>query len=327
MSARPISLTGIKPTGTPHIGNLLGAIRPALELTKSYQGTYFIADYHALTTERNGDEMRENIYRVAATWMALGLDTEANLFFKQSDIPEVCELAWILSCFTGMGLLSRAHAFKDAQAKGRETNHGLFAYPVLMAADILLYETNVVPVGKDQKQHVEMCREMAQSINHTYGEDTLIVPEPLVQENVAVIPGLDGRKMSKSYNNTIEIFLPPKKMQKMFNKIVTGSETLEEPKDPTTCNVFRLFSLFASESETAELAAKYRAGDFGYGAAKKALFEQYEAAMAPCRERYEALLNDRGEIDRTLRSGAEKAREVAERVMDRLRTRCGFKLG
>jgi tryptophanyl-tRNA synthetase len=325
MSARPISLTGIKPTGTPHVGNYLGAIRPALALTEKYQGTYFIADYHALTSEKDGDAMRESIDSVAATWMALGLDTDANLFFKQSDIPEVCELAWILSCFTGMGLLSRAHAYKDAQAKKKEVNHGLFAYPVLMAADILLYETNVVPVGKDQKQHVEMCREMANSINHTWGEDTLVVPESLIQENVATVPGLDGRKMSKSYGNTIELFLPPKKSRKQFMKIVTGSEALEDPKDPESCNVFALFKLFAGPEDVAALASQYRAGNFGYGDAKQRLFEVFEDLIAPKRARYDELMADRGEIHAALAAGAERARVVANRVLDRVRRRAGFR--
>ncbi|MEZ6194775.1 MAG: tryptophan--tRNA ligase [Planctomycetota bacterium] len=325
MTERPISLTGIKPTGVPHIGNYLGAIRPALALTEKYRGYYFIADYHALTSEKDGERMRENIVSVAATWMALGLDTEANVFFKQSDIPEVCELAWVLSCFTGMGLLSRAHAYKDAQAKQKEVNHGLFAYPVLMAADILLYETNVVPVGRDQKQHVELCREMAGSVNHAWGEDTLVVPEPLVQEEVATVPGLDGRKMSKSYDNTIELFLPPKQSRKRFMKIVTGSEALEDPKDPTNCNVMALFRLIATKDEIADLEARYRAGNFGYGDAKQRLFDAWEDLVAPKRARYEELMADHGEVNAALARGADRARVTANRVLDRVRRRAGFR--
>ena len=322
---RPIALTGIKPTGTPHIGNLLGAILPALELTRDNLGIYFIADYHALINEKDGARMTDSIRRVAATWMAMGLDAETNVFFKQSDVPEVCELAWVLSCFTGMGLLERAHAYKDAIANNRSPNHGLFAYPVLMAADILLYGTNLVPVGKDQKQHIEMCREMAQSVNHSYGADTLVVPEPLIRDEVAIVPGLDGRKMSKSYDNTIEIFLPPKALKKAFGRIVTGSDPVEAPKDPATCNVFAIFKLFASTDEAAELAARYRAGGMGYGDAKGKLLEVYEAFIAPHRQRYEELLADPAEIDRCLAKGGQKAREIAAGVLDRVRRRCGFR--
>jgi tryptophanyl-tRNA synthetase len=209
-------------------------------------------------------------------------------------------------------------------ANGKESNHGLFAYPVLMASDILLYETNFVPVGKDQKQHVEMCREMAQSVNHTYGADTLVVPEPLIQKEVAVITGLDGRKMSKSYDNAIDIFMPQKKLRKRFMKIVTGSESLEDPKDPTNCNVMSLFRHFASEADIADLEARYRGGNFGYGDAKQKLFEVYEDHIAPARERYDALLKDRGQIEHVLAEGALKARVIATRVLDRVRSRCGF---
>lgn len=323
MSERAVSLTGIKPTGSPHIGNLLGAIRPALALTETYKGIYFIADFHSLTTERDGAALRDSVLRNAATWMALGLDTEKNIFFRQSDIPEVCELTWVLSCFTAMGLLNRAHAYKDAVANGKDPNHGLFAYPVLMAADILLYETNVVPVGKDQKQHVEMCREMAIRVNNAYGEDTLVVPEPLIQEEVATVPGLDGRKMSKSYDNAIEIFMPPKKLRKRFMKIVTGSEALEDVKDPATCGVQQLLKLIAPKDVVEEEAARYRAGGYGYGDAKQRLFDVYEDFIAPSRTRYEELLADPGHVEATLQAGAEKAREIATRVIDRVRRRAG----
>ncbi len=322
--ARPVALTGIKPTGAPHIGNLLGAILPALELTRTYRGVYFIADYHALTTEHDGVALRESTRQVAATWLAMGLDTERNIFFRQSDVPEVCELEWILSCFVGVGQLQRAHAYKDAVAKGKEATHGLFSYPVLMAADILLYESNVVPVGKDQKQHVEMCRQMAHRINETYGEDTLVVPEPLIRDDVATVPGLDGQKMSKSYGNTVEIFLPSKKLRKKLMKIVTGSESLEEPKDPDTCNVMKLFRLFAAEEEIRDLEERYRAGGFGYGEAKQRLFEVYDAFIGPHRERYEELLAHPEAIEEELVRGARRARDVARRVMGRLRQRAGL---
>ena len=322
--SRLVSLTGIKPTGTPHIGNLFGAILPAIELTKRYAGVYFIADLHALTTETDGDRLRSQSLEVAATWLALGLDVEDAVFFKQSDVPEVCELAWMLSCFTGIGLLNRAHAYKDALDKGLEPNHGLFAYPVLMAADILLYETNVVPVGKDQKQHVEICRDIAQRLNDNYKDDLLVIPEPIIQENVAVIPGLDGRKMSKSYGNTIEIFLPPNELEKKFKKIVTGSEGLADPKDPATCNVFALHKLLVPPADSEAMAAKYRAGGYGYGAAKKALFEAYEDFIKPHRKRYEELLSNRDHVATILARGRDKARVTATRVLDRLRRKCGF---
>jgi tryptophanyl-tRNA synthetase len=322
---RPVSLTGIKPTGTPHLGNLLGAIRPALELTKSYEGIYFIADYHALTTLTDGKEMMERTIEVAATWLALGLDPETALFFKQSDVPEVCELAWILACFTPVGVLNRAHAYKDALAKGVDPNTGLFIYPVLMAADILLYRADVVPVGKDQKQHLEIARDIAQRVNMTYGDELLVVPAPSIQEDVAVIPGLDGEKMSKSKGNTIEIFLEPKDLEKKLKKIVTGSEPLEAPKDPKKCNVFTLFELIASPAESAELARRYRAGGMGYGESKKRLFEVYEAFIAPRRAQYRELMADKAQVLAILERGAARARLRALATLEPIRRRCGFR--
>ncbi|MCB9831071.1 MAG: tryptophan--tRNA ligase [Planctomycetes bacterium] len=327
MTARPVSLTGIKPTGTPHLGNLFGAILPAIRLTERYRGIYFIADYHSLTTERDGAALRHSVHEVAATWMAMGLDHENHVFFRQSDVPEVCELSWVLSCFTSMGLLTRAHAYKDAVANGKDPNHGLFAYPVLMAADILLYDSEVVPVGKDQKQHVEMCREIAQRVNHHYGEGTLVLPEPLIDENVATIPGLDGRKMSKSYDNAIEIFTAPKPLRKRFMKIVTGSETMEEPKDPANCRIFDLYKLVATAAEVADLAGCYRAGNFGYGEAKQRLFEAYERFIAPRREVYDDLMANPAKIEAALERGAATARATARRTMERLRERCGLGSG
>lgn len=319
------ALTGIKPTATPHIGNLLGAIVPALRLQETHDAYYFIADYHALTTVHDGARMRGWVREVAATWLALGLDPARTVLWVQSDVPEVCELAWILSCVTGHGVLERAHAYKAAVADGRDINVGIFTYPVLMAADILLYDTDVVPVGKDQKQHVEIARDMAIAFNHRFG-DTLVVPEVAIQEEVATVPGLDGRKMSKSYGNGIEIFLPAKQLRKKLMSIVTDSKGMEEPKDPTTCNVFALYKLFATPEQVADLAARYRAGGLGYGHAKQELFEVMDARLAPARARYEALLADPAALDPVLEDGAARARAVARATIDRVRQAAGFRV-
>lgn len=323
-NASVVSLTGIKPTGRPHIGNYLGAIRPALGLAQKYTGVYFIADYHALTTEFDGAAIRKQTIDVAATWLALGLDPKECTFFLQSDIPEVCELSWILTCFTSMGLLNRGHAFKDAAAKGVDVNHGIFAYPVLMAADILLYGSNLVPVGKDQKQHVEICRDIANAFNHTMKADILTVPEPEIQEDVATVPGLDGRKMSKSYGNTIEIFSTPDELKKRLAKIVTGSEGLADPKDPEKCNVFSLYKLFAPAEKVAEMAALYRAGGFGFGHAKQRLFEAIDEVVRPSREKFNHLVAHPDEVYDVLQDGAKKARERARPLLERVRSACGF---
>lgn len=316
------AVTGIKPTGAPHLGNLLGAIEPALRLQDSYDALYFIADYHALTSLHDRAAMRHAIYDVAATWLALGLDPDGTVLFVQSDVPQTTELAWYLSCVTGMGLLERAHAYKDARAKGKEPNLGLFNYPVLMAADIVLYDANVVPVGKDQKQHIEMTRDMVGAFNVRFG-DVLVTPEPLIQDDVAVIPGLDGRKMSKSYGNGIEVFLPSKALRKKVMSIVTDSLGVDDPKDPDTCNVFGLYKLVAPPADVAALAARYRAGGLGYGHAKQELFEALEARVGPARERYTALMADPARLDTVLAHGATRARAVAERTMERVRDACG----
>ncbi|HPY62778.1 MAG TPA: tryptophan--tRNA ligase, partial [Kiritimatiellia bacterium] len=263
-------LSGIQPSGKLHIGNYFGMMRPAIELQQRGEAFLFIADYHALTTVADAAAMREGVRDVALDFLACGLDPERTAFYRQSDLPEVHELAWLLSNVTPLALLERCHSYKDKLAKGIAPNHGLLAYPVLMAADILIVQANVVPVGRDQKQHVEVTRDLAIKFNLAFG-DTFTIPEPQIADAVAVVPGLDGQKMSKSYGNTIEIFGDPKATRKRIMSIVTDSKTLEEPKDPDTCNVFRLYKLFATEAQQADLAARYRAGGMGYGTAKKEL--------------------------------------------------------
>lgn len=329
---RKVSLTGIKPSGTPHIGNYLGAIKPALQLVKDYEARYFIADYHALNTIRDAETLRNYTYELAAAWLACGLDPEKVLFYRQSDVPETFELTTILMAFTAKGLMNRAHAYKamvqENLEKGNDpdegVNMGLFTYPVLMAADILLFDTNVVPVGKDQKQHVEMTADIAQAVNYNYQQDLLVIPEPLISESAQTIVGMDGRKMSKSYNNVIPLFLPSKKLRKTIMKIVTNSQSIEEPKDPDNCNVFALYRLFATETEQADLAARYRAGGMGWGDAKEALFEVMEREIAPLREKYDAIINDRAYLDKVLKEGAEKARTIASATVGRLRKAIGI---
>ncbi len=331
MAEQKISLTGIKPTGMPHLGNYLGAIRPAIRKTAEYRGIYFIADYHALTTVFDGALMRDQIERVAATWLALGLDPEKNLFYKQSDIPEIFELSWILGCFTPKGFMNRAHAYKAKVSANQEAGEepdanvgmGLYTYPLLMDADILLFGADIVPVGKDQKQHVEFARDVAQRFNQNYGTDVLKLPEPVIEENTDVIPGLDGRKMSKSYGNTIELFLPSKQLRKKVNRIVTNSQGVEEPKDPDTCQVFKLFSLFATPEETAALAKRYREGGMGWGEAKGALFDVLERVFDEPRRRFEELMANRAEIHAILRRGAERARDEAAPRMAEIRRLVG----
>lgn len=323
--ARPRSLSGIKPSGTPHLGNLLGMIRPAIELQEDHDAFYFIADLHALTTVRDRQLLREHTLEIAATFLALGLDPARAVFWRQSDVPEVCELSWILSCVTSMGMLERAHAWKAAKDRGDEgaEPHGLFAYPVLMAADILLYDADVVPVGKDQVQHVEMCRDMAGRFNDLFGT-ALVLPKAHVRTEVHTVPGTDGRKMSKSYHNTIPIFLPPKSMKKALMAVTTDSKTLEEPKDPETCNVFALYKLFAPADAQADLALRYRAGNFGYGHAKAALVQAVETTLGPARDRYEQLRRDEDTLEDVLHAGAARARSVAGAVIDRVRTQAGI---
>ncbi len=324
---KKISLTGIKPTGTPHLGNYLGAIRPALALSETYETVYFIADYHALTTVHNGLEMHDNIHKVAATWLALGLDPEKGLFYKQSDIPEIFELSWALSCFTPKGFMNRAHAYKDKVAKSlaigedadSNVNMGLFCYPCLMDADILMFNADIVPVGKDQKQHVEFARDVALRFNKQFGKAVFTIPEAIIQENTDVIPGLDGRKMSKSYDNYIDIFLDSKSLKKKIGKIVTNSQEIDEPKDPEICNVFKLYKLFASQEQSNALASRYRAGGMGWGHAKAELQTVLEEHLGTARDKYFDLMAHPEKIDRILRAGAEKARPIARENMDRIR--------
>ena len=316
--------TGIQPSGVLHCGIYFGAIRNTIELSqKMDESIVFIADLHSLTVNPDPDDLRRRVRGVAVDFIACGLDPEKTIFFRQSDVPIVCELTWILNCVTSLGLLERAHSYKDKVAKGFVPNNGLFSYPVLMAADILLYHSHVVPVGKDQKQHLEITRDLAIRFNQMYGE-VFTIPEPYISENVAVVPGTDGQKMSKSYNNTIEIFGDPKAVKKKIMSIQTDSKGLEEPKDPEACNVFALYKLFANKESQDELAAKYRAGNFGYGHAKLALYDAYMDFFAPMRKRREELLADPGYVDSVLRKGAEQARERAEATMNAVRKAVGL---
>jgi tryptophanyl-tRNA synthetase len=325
-----IALTGIKPSGTPHIGNYLGMIRPALELAQKYQALYFIADYHALTTVRDGKQMKQLTYDVAATWLALGLDPDKVIFYRQSDIPEVLEFTWILSCFTSKGLLNRAHAYKSAVddnvAIGLPPdeciNAGLFFYPVLMAADILLFGTHFVPVGLDQKQHIEITRDIAAAFNSTYG-NILTLPEAFIREEVMTIPGLDGRKMSKSYDNVIPMFAPADQVRKSVMRIVTDSRRPEEPKDPETDNVFGIYRHFAPPDEVERVRRNYLQGGMAYSQIKSELAELLEQTFGEARARYDAYLKDLGYLDQILQRGAEKARKLAVPVMQRIRAAVG----
>lgn len=330
-------LTGIKPTGMVHLGNLLGAIRPAIEMSRKKMSQkddgarhiYFVADYHALTATRDPKAFKENVYSITATWIALGLDVEKSVFYKQSDVPEIFELQWLLSCMTPKGDMNRAHSYKarlqENEEKGNKdpdhgVNMGLFSYPILMAADILLYDTNEVPVGKDQVQHVEIARSIAQRINQYYGEGTLIEPQEVLQEGGAYVPGLDGRKMSKSYDNSIPLWVPEKKLRKLIMKIKTDSSAPEDPKDPEDSLVMDLYKLFAAPEQVEALAKRYREG-IGWGEAKQELFEVVNNYLKEPREKYNELMDNREELDRILAQGADKAKELAAPVMARVRER------
>jgi len=329
---KKISLTGIKPTGDLHIGNFFGAIKPALELAKEYDARYFIADYHALNTMKNPEELNSTIRHVAAGWLASGLDPEKVIFYRQSSIPEIFELTTMLMAFTSKGLMNRAHAYKAAvqenSEKGDDTdagiNMGLFTYPVLMAADIIIFDSDVVPVGKDQVQHIEMAQDIAQSVNANYGKQVLKIPQPAVQEDSAVVPGMDGRKMSKSYGNTIPLFAPEKILRKTIMRIVTNSQSVEEPKDPQTCQIFQLYKLFTQADEQDALAKRYRAGGMGWGEAKEELFRVVNRLLAPIRERYDAIMADIPALDKILEQGAEKARPIAAATVKRFRKAAGI---
>jgi tryptophanyl-tRNA synthetase len=319
-------LTGIQSTGVPHLGNVLGAIEPGIELSQQAgnESFFFIADLHSLTSLKDAEKRRESVYAVAASWLALGFDDAANFFYRQSDIPEVTELTWYLSCFTPYPMLANAHSFKDKSDRLSDVNGGLFTYPVLMAADILLYDANQVPVGKDQKQHLEMTRDMAGALNNAAGEEVLTLPEPIIREAVKTVPGLDGQKMSKSYGNTIDLFAPGKVLKKQVMNILTDSTPLENPKDPDTCHVFALYQLLATENEIAEMAANYRAGNYGYGHAKKALLAKINERYGEARERYQALMEKPTLIEERLQAGANKVRPIAQSVLNRVRASLGF---
>ena len=325
-------LTGVKPTGSPHLGNYLGAIQPALAMAArpEFRPYLFIAEYHALTSVHDPKLFREYIHDVAATWLAFGLDPEKTVFYRQGDVPEIFELNWLLSCFTPKGLMNRAHAYKAAVQANEEAGNpdldsgvsmGLYGYPVLMSADILLFRSEMVPVGRDQIQHVEIARDIAGRFNQTYGK-IFTLPEYVVQENSAVLPGLDGRKMSKSYNNTIPLFLEPKKLQKLINSIKTDSLPPEAPKDPATSSIFQIYQCFGTPAQIEAFRKRYQEG-IGWGHAKAELFEVVNSFLEKPRAEYQRYMNDRAEIDRLLKQGAERARNQAAPFMDRVRKAFG----
>ena len=319
-------LTGIQSSGRQHLGNILGAIRPAIKMAEDpkNQSFLFIADLHSLTTIKDAEARKDSVLATAAAWLACGLDPEKTVFYLQSEVPECTELTWYLSAFTPFPMLANAHSFKDKSSNLSDVNAGLFIYPVLMAADILLYDAHVVPVGKDQKQHLEMTRDMAKSLNSRYGEDIFVIPDASISEEVMIIPGTDGRKMSKSYGNFIDVFLPKKQLKKQVMSIVTDSTPLEEPKNPDTCNVFALYKLLGTEAQTADLREKYLAGGFGYGHAKTAFLALILEEFAKERQRFDALMADPDAILRTLKLGAEKARPIAQATLARVREKLGY---
>jgi tryptophanyl-tRNA synthetase len=318
-------LTGIQSSGRQHLGNILGAIKPAIAMAAKPENEsfLFIADLHALTTVKDGAELRQNVYATAAAWLACGLDPNKTVFYRQSDVVECTELTWYLNCFTPYPMLANAHSFKDKSDNLADVNAGLFDYPVLMASDILLYDAEYVPVGKDQKQHLEMTRDIASSFNNRYGE-VFVVPDAVIDENVMTIPGTDGRKMSKSYGNYIDIFLPEKQLKKQVMSIVTDSTPLEEPKDPDTCNVFAIYKLLANDNQIAEMRQNYVGGNYGYGHAKKALLALILESFSLERHRFDALMANTAEIEKALTHGADKARPVARATIERVREKLGF---
>lgn len=321
----PRILTGIQSTGTPHLGNVLGAIQPAIAMASEPQNDsyLFIADMHSLTQIKDGAQLRENTYATAAAWLAFGLDVEKTVFYRQSDVPEVTELCWHLSCFFPYQRLTLAHSFKDKADRLEDVNAGLFTYPMLMAADILLYDAEVVPVGKDQLQHLEMTRDVAARFHAKMGE-TFVLPEARLQEATMYVPGTDGQKMSKSKGNLIDIFLPDKKLRKQIMGIVTDSTPLEDPKDPEGDTVFALYRILASPEAVAEMRQNYLGGNYGYGHAKQALYECIVETFAAARERFHYYMQHRDEIDAALETGARKARIVAGEVLGRVRAKLGY---
>lgn len=318
-------LTGVQSTGTPHLGNLLGAIIPAIEMANDpkNESFLFIADMHSLTQIKDGNALRQNTYSTAAAWLAFGLDIQKSVFYKQSDVPEATELSWYLNCFFPYQRLTLAHSFKDKADRLEDVNSGLFTYPMLMAADILLYDAEIVPVGKDQLQHIEMTRDVASRFNHLMGE-TFVLPEAKIQKETMYVPGTNGGKMSKSQGNIIDIFLDDKKLRKQVMKIQTDSTPLEQPKNPDTCNLFALYKLIASDAKTAELRANYLGGNFGYGHAKQAFYELLIDTYSAERERYQYYMNNLEEIDKALAVGAEKAKKIASDVLKRTRKTLGY---
>src|SRR5438874_7204359 len=317
-------LSGIQPSGVLHIGNYFGMMRPAIALQSEGEAFYFIADYHALTSVRDPTTLHENIHRVALDFLACGLDPERAALFRQSDVPQVTELAWILSTVTPMGLLERSHSYKDKLARGMLPSVGLFNYPVLMAADILVYDSDIVPVGKDQKQHIEITRDLAVKMNEAFGQ-VFKLPEPRIQAATEVVPGIDGQKMSKSYGNNIDIFGDEKETRKRVMSIVTDSTPVEAPKDPSTSTIFQLYSLFASKSETEEMRDRFQKGGTGYGDFKKELFEKLWEFFAPMRKRREEIVADKSYIDNVLARGARRADKIANQVMQRVRNAVGLR--
>ena len=318
-------LTGIQSTGTPHLGNILGAIIPAIEMANNPKNDsfLFIANLHTLTQIKDAETLKQNTYSVAATWLAFGLDIEKTVFYRQSDIPQVTELSWYLSCFFPYQRLTLAHSFKDKADRLEDVNAGLFSYPMLMAADILLYDAEIIPVGKDQLQHIEMTRDVAARFHAKMG-DVFVLPEGKVEENIMLIPGTDGEKMSKSRDNTINLFLDDKKLRKQIMTIQTDSTPLEEPKDWSTCNCFAIYSLLANEEQIKTMKANYENGNYGYGHAKQALFELIVETFAAQRERYNYYMNNLEEVDKALALGAEKAKLVANDVLKRVREKVGY---
>lgn len=319
-------LTGIQSTGTPHLGNILGAILPAIEKAKNEANDsyLFIADMHSLTQIKDAETLRQNTYSTAATWLAVGLDINKTVFYRQSDVPQVTELSWYLSCFFPYQRLTLAHSFKDKADRLEDVNAGLFTYPMLMAADILLYDAEIIPVGKDQEQHIEMTRDVASRFHAKIGGETFVLPKADVQKDTMLIPGTDGAKMSKSKGNIIDIFLPEKKLRKQIMSIQTDSTPLEEPKDWSNCNCFAIYSLLADDNAITEMKANYENGNYGYGHAKQALYELILERFAEARERYNYYMANLNEVDAALKVGAEKASGVAKKVLNRVREKVGY---
>ena len=318
-------LTGIQSSGRQHLGNILGAILPAIEMSNDpkNEAYLFIADLHSLTTVKDAKRRKDNLIATAAAWLACGLNPNKVVFYAQSHLPECTELTWYLNCFTPYPMLANAHSFKDKSNNLSDVNAGLFDYPVLMASDILLYDAEIVPVGKDQKQHLEITRDLASSFNHQYG-DTFVLPESKISESVMTIPGTDGRKMSKSYGNVVDVFLPKKQLKKQIMGIQTDSTPLEDPKDPNTCNVFALYKLLATGDQAKQLAEQYRGGNFGYGHAKTALLELILENFGSAREKFDHYIENPEEVFSALKMGAEKARPIAQATLNRVRNKLGF---